>query len=164
MPSILSGSRGSSRQGGRPKRLPRSRGRYRVLLEYRGHPRGGARHGAEAIHPGYGFLSENPRFASAVEEAGLVFVGPPAAAIDQMGDKAEARRIAADAGVPVIPGYDEADQSTETLLAEAKRIGFPLLLKPAAGGGGKGDAPRCEPRRSGRSIGELSPRGKVGVR
>lgn len=94
--------------------------------------------GADAIHPGYGFLSENAEFAAAVQSAGLVFIGPPAHAIDTMGDKAAARRIASTAGVPVIPGYDDEDQSDATLLAEAQRIGFPLLLKPAAGGGGKG--------------------------
>jgi len=94
--------------------------------------------GAEAIHPGYGFLSENARFAEEVEAAGLVFVGPPGAAIRAMGSKSEARRLAEAAGVPVIPGYDGPDQSLARLEAEAARIGYPLLLKPSAGGGGKG--------------------------
>jgi acetyl-CoA/propionyl-CoA carboxylase, biotin carboxylase, biotin carboxyl carrier protein len=94
--------------------------------------------GADAIHPGYGFLAENPHFAEAVAEAGLTWVGPPAAAMRALGDKAAARQLAARAGVPVLPGYDGADQSTERLLSEARRIGLPLLIKPSAGGGGKG--------------------------
>ena len=96
------------------------------------------RSGAEAIHPGYGFLAENPEFARAVVEAGLAWVGPPAAAIAAMGDKAAARRRAAAAGVPVLAGYDGEAQDDATLMAEAARIGLPLLVKPAAGGGGKG--------------------------
>ncbi len=95
-------------------------------------------HGADAVHPGYGFLSENAAFARAVSEAGLIWVGPPADAIGVMGDKAAARRRAAEQGVPVVPGYDGADQGEATLLAEAERIGFPLLIKPSGGGGGKG--------------------------
>jgi len=96
------------------------------------------RTGADAIHPGYGFLSENPDFVRAVEQAGLTWVGPPASAIAAMGDKAAARRTAVEHGVPVLPGYDGADQSDAALLGEADRIGLPLLVKPAAGGGGKG--------------------------
>jgi 3-methylcrotonyl-CoA carboxylase alpha subunit len=95
-------------------------------------------HGCEAIHPGYGFLSENAEFARSCERAGLVFVGPPASAIDRMGSKSEARRLMAGAGVPVLPGYDEDDQSDAALLAAARRLQFPLLIKPTAGGGGKG--------------------------
>ncbi|HLL25132.1 MAG TPA: biotin carboxylase N-terminal domain-containing protein [Kofleriaceae bacterium] len=94
--------------------------------------------GAHAIHPGYGFLSENARFAEAVEEAGLVFVGPPAKVIAALGSKQEAKRIARKAGVPTVPGYDGDDQTAATLVAEAQRIGFPLLVKASAGGGGKG--------------------------
>ncbi|HET6380308.1 MAG TPA: biotin carboxylase N-terminal domain-containing protein [candidate division Zixibacteria bacterium] len=94
--------------------------------------------GADAVHPGYGFLAENPSFAEAVEAAGLVWVGPPPGAIAAMGDKAAARRLAAAHDVPVLPGYDGEDQSDQRLLAEAARIGFPLLVKPAGGGGGKG--------------------------
>jgi excisionase family DNA binding protein len=94
--------------------------------------------GADAVHPGYGFLSENPAFADAVARAGMAWVGPPAAAIAAMGDKAAARRTAAEHGVPVLPGYDGADQDNLTLEREASRIGLPLLVKPAAGGGGKG--------------------------
>ncbi|MCX4160982.1 MULTISPECIES: acetyl-CoA carboxylase biotin carboxylase subunit [Paraburkholderia] len=105
------------------------------------------RSGAEAIHPGYGFLSENAGFARRVTEAGLVFVGPPADAIDAMGDKARARRRMAEAGIPVVPGYDGDDQSEAVLLSEAARIGFPIMVKASAGGGGRGmrrvDAPEA---------------------
>ncbi|MFO7778172.1 MAG: biotin carboxylase N-terminal domain-containing protein [Nitriliruptoraceae bacterium] len=94
--------------------------------------------GAEAIHPGYGFLSENAAFARAVIDAGLVWVGPPPAAIEAMGDKAAAKRLLQDAGVPLLPGYQGTDQSDQTLLAQAAEIGVPLMVKAAAGGGGKG--------------------------
>ncbi|WP_328728962.1 acetyl-CoA carboxylase biotin carboxylase subunit [Falsiroseomonas algicola] len=94
--------------------------------------------GAEAIHPGYGFLSENAEFAEACAEAGLVFVGPPAAAIRAMGSKAAAKALMEQAGVPLVPGYHGTDQSDATLRAEAARIGFPILVKASAGGGGKG--------------------------
>ncbi|HEY7590407.1 MAG TPA: biotin carboxylase N-terminal domain-containing protein [Candidatus Limnocylindrales bacterium] len=94
--------------------------------------------GADAVHPGFGFLAENADFAAAVEAAGIRWVGPPADAIRAMGDKAAARRLAASLGVPIVPGYDEPDQSDAALTAAAARIGYPLLVKPAAGGGGKG--------------------------
>ncbi|MGI8999664.1 MAG: biotin carboxylase N-terminal domain-containing protein [Candidatus Limnocylindria bacterium] len=94
--------------------------------------------GADAIHPGYGFLAENPAFAKAVRAAGIRWVGPPPNAIAAMGDKAAARRHAAALGVPTIPGYDDAAQDDATLRAAADQIGFPLLVKPSAGGGGKG--------------------------
>ena len=94
--------------------------------------------GAEAIHPGYGFLSENSKFCRACSDNGLVFIGPPPPAIDAMGSKSEAKRIMGDAGVPLLPGYHGDEQSPELLLAEAEKIGFPVLLKAAAGGGGKG--------------------------
>jgi 3-methylcrotonyl-CoA carboxylase alpha subunit len=93
---------------------------------------------AASIHPGYGFLSENAGFARACREAGIVFVGPPADAIQRMGSKSEARQLMAAAGVPVLSGYDGEDQSAPRLEAEARRLGFPLLVKPTAGGGGKG--------------------------
>ena len=96
------------------------------------------RGGADAIHPGYGFLSENVAFAAAVELAGLTWVGPPSSAIQEMGDKAAARAIARLHGVLVVPGYDGAAQDDTTLTAEALRIGLPVLIKPSAGGGGKG--------------------------
>ncbi len=94
--------------------------------------------GATAIHPGYGFLSENAEFAASVVGAGLTWIGPPASAIEAMGDKAAARRRAAGLGVPTLRGYDGPDQDDSTLAAEARRIGYPLLVKPSAGGGGKG--------------------------
>ena len=94
--------------------------------------------GAEAIHPGYGFLSENEDFAAACSKAGLVFVGPPAEAIAAMGDKAAAKRLMEKAGVPLVPGYHGEEQDAALLEREAARIGFPVLIKPSAGGGGKG--------------------------
>jgi acetyl-CoA carboxylase biotin carboxylase subunit len=94
--------------------------------------------GAEAIHPGYGFLAERAHFARAVEEAGLVFVGPSADTIDAMGDKTEARRRMQEAGVPIVPGVTEALASPQESEAVAAEIGYPVLLKAAAGGGGKG--------------------------
>lgn len=96
-----------------------------------------ARTGATAVHPGYGFLSENAAFARAVEAAGLVWIGPHAEALERMGSKIEARRLAAAAGVPTIPGFDES-QDAEALADAATRIGYPVLVKAAAGGGGKG--------------------------
>ena len=96
------------------------------------------RAGADGVHPGFGFLAENADFATAVIEAGLRWVGPPPEAIRTMGDKAAARRLAVSLGVPVPAGYEESDQSDDTLLAAATTIGTPLLIKPAAGGGGKG--------------------------
>jgi 3-methylcrotonyl-CoA carboxylase alpha subunit len=94
--------------------------------------------GADAIHPGYGFLSQNGDFADRVAEAGLTFIGPPGAVHRRMGDKAGARALMARAGVPVVPGYEGDDQSDATLQAKAARLGFPLMIKPSRGGGGKG--------------------------
>jgi len=94
--------------------------------------------GAEAIHPGYGFLSENEEFAKACAEAGLVFIGPPASAIKAMGLKAESKQLMEKAGVPLVPGYHGADQNPALLQREADRIGYPVLIKASAGGGGKG--------------------------
>ncbi|MCC9645686.1 carbamoyl-phosphate synthase subunit L [Rubrivivax sp. JA1029] len=96
------------------------------------------RSGADAVHPGYGFLSERADFAAAVEAAGLVFIGPPAEAIRAMGDKAGAKRRMLAAGVPCAPGYLGDDQSDERLAAEAEALGLPLLVKAVAGGGGRG--------------------------
>ena len=97
-----------------------------------------AKSGAEAIHPGYGFLSENAAFADAVESAGLVFIGPTREAIDVMGNKAESKRRMIAAGVPCVPGYEGHDQTDEVLLAEGNKIELPLMVKAAAGGGGRG--------------------------
>ncbi len=94
--------------------------------------------GAQAVHPGYGFLSENPLFAEALEEAGIVFIGPPAHAIRAMGDKIESKRLAVEAGVPVVPGHADPVRSEADALHIAREIGFPVMIKAAAGGGGKG--------------------------
>ena len=94
--------------------------------------------GADAIHPGYGFLSENPDFVDAVEAAGLIFIGPTSDAIRAMGLKDKAKQLMAEAGVPVVPGYDGADQNDKTLKDAAKNIGYPVMIKARAGGGGKG--------------------------
>ncbi len=96
------------------------------------------RTGADAVHPGYGFLAENARFAQACREAGLVFIGPSPESILAMGHKAGAKRIMIDAGVPCIPGYQGEDQSEARLAAEAQAIGFPVMIKATAGGGGRG--------------------------
>ncbi|WP_028110793.1 acetyl/propionyl/methylcrotonyl-CoA carboxylase subunit alpha [Ferrimonas futtsuensis] len=95
-------------------------------------------HGVDGIHPGYGFLSENPDFARGCEAASIRFIGPGADAIDKMGSKSAAKMIMADAGVPMLPGYHGEDQSDECLTDEATKIGYPLLVKAAFGGGGKG--------------------------
>lgn len=94
--------------------------------------------GADAIHPGYGFLSENVDFSEACQKAGIVFIGPPPQAVRLLGDKIAARRLMQSAGVPVVPGYNEDDQSAARLRNEGKQIGLPLLIKAAAGGGGRG--------------------------
>jgi 3-methylcrotonyl-CoA carboxylase alpha subunit len=96
---------------------------------------------AQAIHPGYGFLSENEAFAERCAAEGLVFIGPPASAIEAMGLKSESKRLMAAAGVPLVPGYHGVDQSPDLLAREAARIGFPVLIKASAGGGGKGMKP-----------------------
>jgi acetyl-CoA/propionyl-CoA carboxylase biotin carboxyl carrier protein len=96
------------------------------------------RAGAQAVHPGYGFLSENTGFARACEDAGLVFVGPPSEAIRVMGDKVRAKQAVVAAGVPVVPGRADLDMTDADLVAAAAEIGYPVLVKPAAGGGGKG--------------------------
>ena len=119
---------------------------------------------ADSIHPGYGFLAENAEFASAVNAAGLVFIGPPASAIAAMGDKARARQRMAAVGIPVVPGYDGDDRAAATFEREAGRIGYPVMIKAAAGGGGRGmragdeGARRC-PRRRWRSAARRSGQG-----
>ncbi|MGK5630046.1 biotin carboxylase N-terminal domain-containing protein [Streptomyces sp. URMC 123] len=97
-----------------------------------------ARTGAQAVHPGYGFLAENAAFARACADAGLVFIGPPAGAIELMGDKIRAKETVREAGVPVVPGSTGSGLSDAELIASAREIGMPVLLKPSAGGGGKG--------------------------
>ena len=94
--------------------------------------------GAQAIHPGYGFLSENAEFARACGEAGLVFIGPSAEAIDLMGNKAAAKRRMLEAEVPCVPGYEGDAQDDETFIKAAADVGFPVMVKAAAGGGGRG--------------------------
>ncbi len=94
--------------------------------------------GADAVHPGYGFLSEDAGFAAAVQDAGLAWIGPPAAAIRALGDKAAAKALALDRGVPCLPGYAGADQGEERFVVEANRVGYPVMVKAVAGGGGRG--------------------------
>ncbi|MGH6934855.1 MAG: biotin carboxylase N-terminal domain-containing protein, partial [Methylocella sp.] len=94
--------------------------------------------GAQAIHPGYGFLAENADFAESCAAAGVVFIGPPAAAIRAMGDKAQAKTLMEKAGVPLVPGYHGSEQDPAFLSKKALALGYPVLLKPLAGGGGKG--------------------------
>ncbi len=96
------------------------------------------RSGADAVHPGYGFLAENADFAASCEAAGIVFVGPPAAAIHALGAKAAAKALMERAGVPVVPGYHGADQSSASFAAAARRLGYPVLVKASSGGGGRG--------------------------
>src|SRR5215468_6467910 len=94
--------------------------------------------GADAVHPGYGFLAENEEFALACGDAGLVFIGPSPTSIMAMGNKAGAKEIMRKAGVPCVPGYQGADQGDAVMLGEAKKIGFPVMIKAAGGGGGRG--------------------------
>ena len=102
--------------------------------------------GAEAIHPGYGFLSENPAFPEACEEAGIIFVGPPAGAMRAMGSKAAAKALMQHSGVPLLPGYHGADQDASFLACQAEKIGFPVMIKAVAGGGGRGMRVVHDPR------------------
>ncbi len=96
------------------------------------------RTGAQAIHPGYGFLSENADFAAACERAGVVFLGPPARAIEVMGDKIAAKNAVGAFDVPVVPGIARAGLTDDELVSAADEVGYPVLVKPSAGGGGKG--------------------------
>ena len=95
------------------------------------------RAGAQALHPGYGFLSENPDFAEMCQAAGVVFVGPPVSALRAMGSKAAAKQIMTDAGVPVTPAYYGEDQEDARLVAEAEKVGYPVMIKAVTGGGGR---------------------------
>jgi acetyl-CoA/propionyl-CoA carboxylase biotin carboxyl carrier protein len=108
--------------------------------------------GAQAIHPGYGFLSENTAFAAACSDAGIVFVGPPASAIEAMGDKIRAKQTVAKAGVPVVPGSDGAGLDDHELTVAVEQVGYPVLLKPSAGGGGKGMHEVHGPGEDGRAL------------
>src|SRR5215204_1878462 len=110
------------------------------------------RAGAEAVHPGYGFLAENADFARAVEAAGLVWIGPPSEAIELMGSKTEARTAMRDAGVPIIPGATDPVESVEEVLRLGDEIGYPLIVKAAAGGGGKGMKLVAEPSEAERAF------------
>ena len=94
--------------------------------------------GVDAIHPGYGFLSENSEFSEAVESAGMTFIGPSSSSIKLMGLKDQAKKIMSQSKVPVVPGYNGTKQSEKILVSEAKKIGYPLMIKAIAGGGGKG--------------------------
>jgi acetyl-CoA/propionyl-CoA carboxylase biotin carboxyl carrier protein len=94
--------------------------------------------GAQAVHPGYGFLAENGAFARACSAAGLIFVGPSPRAIETMGDKIRAKQAVAAAGVPVVPGFAQAGLTDQDLIGAAVQVGYPLMVKPSAGGGGKG--------------------------
>ncbi len=96
------------------------------------------RTGAQAVHPGYGFLSENSEFAAALDAAGITFIGPPTAAIKTMGDKIAAKAAVAEFGVPVVPGIARPGLTDAELVAAATEVGYPVLVKPSAGGGGKG--------------------------
>ena len=94
--------------------------------------------GAQAVHPGYGFLSENPRFAGALEAAGIIFVGPPVKAIEAMGDKITSKKLAAEAGVSTVPGHMGLIADANEAVTIAGQIGYPVMIKASAGGGGKG--------------------------
>ena len=96
------------------------------------------RSGAQAVHPGYGFLSESAEFSRACREAGIIFVGPSPESIAALGNKSAGKRLARSVGVPCLPGYNEAEQDTDTLVAQARAVGAPLMIKAAAGGGGRG--------------------------
>jgi acetyl/propionyl-CoA carboxylase alpha subunit len=122
------------------------------------------RAGADAIHPGFGFLAENAGFAQAVLDAGLIFIGPPPAAIRAMGDKIESKRLARAAGVPVVPGSEDALGSEDEAVAEADRIGYPVLLKASAGGGGKGMRIARDPDACGDAYQRASQEARAGVR
>ena len=120
--------------------------------------------GADAVHPGYGFLAENAEFAELVQRAGLTWIGPPPEAMRSLGDKVEARRLAEAAGLRVVPGYAGIDLSDATLTREAERLGAPLVVKAAAGGGGRGMRVVSDLGRDARRAGGRPPRGRGRLR
>ena len=122
------------------------------------------RTGAQAIHPGYGFLSENAEFAAALEAAGIVFIGPPVKAIQTMGDKIAAKTTVSAFGVPVVPGIARPGLTDDDLIAAAGDIGYPVLVKPSAGGGGKGMRVVHEPSRTAGRPGQRTTRGGRRIR
>ena len=121
------------------------------------------RKGVDAIHPGYGFLSENAEFARACEEAGIIFIGPPSHILAQMGDKIKAKKVAIDAGVPVISGTDYPLGSVEEAKDCAEKFGYPILLKASMGGGGRGNAHGQQPGRTGKRFPHSAQRGQKGL-
>ena len=108
--------------------------------------------GVDAIHPGYGFLSENAKFARCVEEAGLVFIGPPSSVIEDMGSKISTRRLMTQSNIPVLPGCD-APRNLDEAVRQAGELGYPVLVKPSGGGGGRGGAPSCRTEHRRREVG-----------
>ena len=122
------------------------------------------RTGAQAVHPGYGFLSENGEFAAALQSAGIVFIGPPVAALHTMGDKIAAKAAVSAFGVPVVPGLARPGLTDADLIAAADDVGYPVLVKPSAGGGGKGMRVVQRARGPARRAGQCAPRGGGRVR
>ena len=121
------------------------------------------RTGAEAVHPGYGFLSENAQFAAALK-TGIVFIGPPVGAIQTMGDKIAAKAAVAAFGVPVVPGISRPGLTDDDLIAGAAEVGYPVLVKPSAGGGGKGMRVVHEPAELASALTSARRRGRLGLR
>src|SRR5216683_6157535 len=118
--------------------------------------------GAEAVHPGYGFLAENPQLARSCEESGLVFIGPPSKILGHVANKLESKKVVSDAGIPVIPGSQKEVHDTEDTEAEARRIGFPVLVKAVFGGGGRGMRIVRDPAELGAALERASTEAKTG--
>ena len=143
---------GAACRGGRRGAPDRTRTGARELSVDRAYPGGGAQSGAQAIHPGYGFLSENAEFAERCADAGIVFIGPSAATIRAIGDKAQAKIIMERAGVATVPGYHGQAQDAARFAQEAERLGYPVLIKATAGGGGRGMRAVTEPGELGAAL------------